>query len=124
MDNFPSGHVFASVITNAFDHCVSARVPNGESLADYSAQECLPAGGTGTGSRYRPIDVLLSNIVLRDIVRRPHHNPATGQALADVVVGVAVDTQRDPLGTKAPKLLPADPVKVMSMVPSGSPWPP
>ena len=45
----------------------------------------------------------------------------TGQALADVVVGVADEAQRDAPGTKAPKLWPADPRRVRSMVPSGRP---
>ena len=52
-------------------------------------------------------------------------DPAAGQALADVVVGVALQAQRDAArAAKAPKDWPAEPVKVMSMVSSGRPAPP
>ena len=55
---------------------------------------------------------------------RPHDDPAAGQALADVVVGVALEPQRDAgaAGTRR-SYCPADPVKVRSIVPSGEALP-
>jgi hypothetical protein len=50
-----------------------------------------------------------------------HDEPAAGEALADVVVGVALERSVMPLGTNAPKLWPAEPLEVMSMVSSGRP---
>jgi hypothetical protein len=45
------------------------------------------------------------------VVGRAHDEPAAGQALADVVVGVAVQPQVMPLGHERAEALPADPVK-------------
>ena len=53
-----------------------------------------------------------------------HDDPAPGQALGQIVVGVADEPQRHPRGTKAPKLWPAEPRKVSTMLSSGSPAPP
>src|SRR5271163_600023 len=98
-DHLAAGHVLASVITDTLDHGVRPRVSDRESFADYAAQEYLPAGGAEQDD-VAADDVLLGNEVRRRIVRRPHHDPATGQALTDVVVGVAVDAQRNTLGHK------------------------
>jgi hypothetical protein len=46
---------------------------------------------------------------------------AAGKALADVVVGVAFEVKVMPRGMKAPKLWPAEPLKWMRIVSSGSP---
>ena len=48
-------------------------------------------------------------------------NAAAGEPLADVVVGIAFERERDAVGRNAPKLWPADPVKWKRMVSSGSP---
>ena len=48
--------------------------------------------------------------------RRTDHDGSAGQALADVVVGVAVQGDRHPAGRNAPSDCPAVPVSVMSMV--------
>ncbi len=53
---------------------------------------------------------------------RPDDDPAAGQALRDVVVGVAEEAQRDACGQEgAERLARADPVSVMSIVPSARP---
>ena len=91
-DDPAAGHVLATVIADALDHGVGAGVADREPFADHAAQEDLPAGGAEQ-DHVAADDVVLGDVVLRRVVRRPHHDPATGQALADVVVGVAVDAQ-------------------------------
>src|ERR1700739_3147488 len=62
--------------------------------------EVTPPAGGAEQNHVATDDVVLGDVVRRRTVRRPHHNPATGQALADVVVGVAVDAQRNSPGHK------------------------
>ena len=62
-----------------------------------AAQEGLAAGGAEQ-DHVAADDVLLGDVVRGRIVGRPDHQASTRQALADVVVGVAVDAQRDALG--------------------------
>ena len=66
-----------------------AGVAHAEPLADDAAEEDLAAGGA-VQDHVAGDDVLLGDVARRRVVRRAHHEPAAGQALADVVVGVAV----------------------------------
>jgi hypothetical protein len=116
-----AGHVLAAVVADAFDHGEGAGVAHAEPLAHHAAQEDLAAGGA-VADDVAGDDLLLGAKVA--LGGGPHDQPAAGQALADVVVGVAVEAQRDAAGTKAPNDCPAEPVKVMSMVSSGRPSPP
>src|SRR6185437_11859637 len=101
-DHPAAGHVLTTVITHALDHGVRAGVANREPLADHTAQEGLTAGGPEQ-NHVAPDDVVLGDIAFRGIVGRPHHDSPTGQTLADVVVGITVDTQCNPLGHEVPE---------------------
>lgn len=60
--------------------------------------------------------------VVRRVACRTDHEATARETLADEVVGVALEAQRVmPLGTKAPKRLPADPAKSTMIVLSEDP---
>ncbi len=96
-DDLAAGHVLATVVADTLDDRVGARVADRESFADHAAQERLAAGGAEQ-DHVAADDVVLGDVVDRGVVRRPHHDAPAGQTLADVVVGVAVDPQRDTPG--------------------------
>ena len=87
-----AGHVLAAVVAHALDDERRARVAHAEPLADQAAQEDLP------GRRAVADDVARDHVVLggehRVAVGADRDAPAR-QALADVVVGVAEQPQRD-----------------------------
>ena len=56
-----------------------------------------------------------------EVARRIDDDAAAGEALADVVVGVAFQLSVTPWARNAPKLCPAEPVKWNWMVSSGRP---
>jgi hypothetical protein len=85
----------------------------------------VPAGlaaGRAVADDVAGDDVLLA--ARRWPPRRATDDAAAGQALADVVVGVALEPQRDAAGQEGAEDWPAEPVSVMSMVSSGRPAPP
>ena len=123
-DDPPAGHVLAAVVADALDDRGRAGVAHAEPLADDAAQERLAAG------RAVEDDVAGDDVLLGDEVgvrrrRRAHDEPAARQALAEVVVGVAVEPQRDAASARTRRSYwPAEPVNVIWIVSSGSPSPP
>ena len=104
-DHPPAGHVLATVVADALDHRDGAGVAHREALADHAADERLAAG--------RPVqdhvpgdDLLLGDEAGRTRQRGPHDQPAPRQALAEVVVGVAFQAQRDAAGHEGSEALP------------------
>ncbi len=94
-DGPAAGHVLAAVVADALGDDRGAGVAHAEPLADAAAQEQLAAGGA-VGD-----DVAGDGGVLREVVGRAvgaDDDPAAGQALADVVVGVALEPQGDAPG--------------------------
>src|SRR5579863_410089 len=97
------GHVLASVVANALDHRSRSGVTNGKALARYSVEKRFAARGA-----------VESNIADDDIffrresggARRKHDEPAAGETLANVVVGLALKRKRDPPGKKRAQTLP------------------
>src|SRR5437764_1784384 len=92
-DDAAAGHVLAAVVADTLDHRVHARVADAEALARQPAEERAAAGGAvehGVADH----DVLLRPE--RDALRRAHREHAARQALAGVVVGVAVEREGDP----------------------------
>ena len=87
------------MITNALNHGMGAGIADREPFPDHAAQENLPCRGAEQ-NHVAADDVFLGNVVGRRVVRRPHHDPAAGESLADVVVGVAVHPQGNALGHK------------------------
>ena len=95
-----AGHIFAPVAAAAFDHHIRARVADGETLA-------RPARGKEV-SRRRAIEHRVANdrILRRHhgaCHRRPHHDRATRQTLADIVIGIARDFELEPRCGEGPQ---------------------
>ena len=83
-----TGHVLAAVVAHALDDGGGPGVAHAEALADPAAQEEL-AGGRAVADDVAGDDVLLGRRA-REPAAGPHDDAAAGQALADVVVGVAL----------------------------------
>ena len=85
-DGAAPGHVLAAVVADPFDHGVRPGVADAEPFADDAAEEQF-AGGGAVGDDVAGDDVLFGGergaVGGRTMIR------AAGQALADVVVGVA-----------------------------------
>ena len=91
-DDAPAGHVLAAVVADALDDHRGAAVADAEPLAGDAADVTLAAGRAVEGD-VADDDVLLR--LERRQRRRVDDQLAARQALADVVVGVAVQPQRD-----------------------------
>ena len=99
-----AGHVLATMVASALNHCGGTRQAHRKALAGHAAKECLPAGGAihhcvahdGVAHRLAP-----------KIDAGAHHHAAARQALAGVVVGVANQVERDAAGQKGGKGLAA-----------------
>jgi hypothetical protein len=114
-----AGHVLAAVVADALDDRRRAGVAHAEALAGAAAQEDLAAG------RAVADDIAGDDVVLGDergrIAVGPDDDPAAGEALADVVVAVARQGEGDAGRQEGAERLAPEPVRVTSMVPSGSP---
>ena len=91
-DDAAAGHVFAAVVADAFDDGIGAAVADGESLGRAAAEKRFAAG------RAVERDVADDDVVFGDEARfggRIDDHPAAGEALADVVVRVAFEFERD-----------------------------
>ena len=94
-DHRAAGHVLAAVIADAFDHGHGAAVADGEPLAGQAVDEHL-AGGRAVEQRVADDDVFLG--IEGRAGRRADDDPPAGEPLAQVVVGVADQLQRDAAG--------------------------
>ena len=103
-DDPPAGHVLAAVVADALDHRHRAGVAHGEAFADHAPDEGLAAGGP-VQDDVPGDDLLLGDEAGRARQRGTHDEPATGQALAEVVVGVAFEAQRDAAGQEGSEAL-------------------
>src|SRR5699024_7545595 len=86
-----AGHVLTAVVADPLDHRGGAGVAHAEAFPDQAAEPDLTGGGPV------PDHVPGDDVVLGDpagVPRRVHHDPATGQTLAEVVVGVADQPER------------------------------
>ena len=97
------GHVLAAVIAQAFDHRGRAGIAHREALAGHAVEERLAAGGA-VEHHVADQDVLFRQE--GGVSRRIDDQPAAGEALADVIVGVAFQLERDALGQKRAEALP------------------
>src|SRR5688572_8752460 len=87
-------HVLAAVIADALDDGLRAAVAHAESLGGAAAEERAPA------RRAVQRDVADQHVLLgleRRALRRINDEPTARQALADVVVAVAFELERDAL---------------------------
>src|SRR3954462_11805105 len=102
-DGPATGHVLTAVVADTLDDRGGAGVADAEALADDAADEHL-AGGGAVQDDVAGDDLLLGGE--RRVGGRPYGDPATGQSLADVVVGVADQAQRDPARDEGAERLP------------------
>ena len=91
-DHHAAGHVFAAVIADAFDDGRRAAVADGEPLAGQAVDEHF-AGGRAVEQRVADDHVFLG--IERRAGRRDDDDPPAGKPLAQVIVGVAGQLQRD-----------------------------
>ena len=87
-DDAATGHVLAAVVADALDHRGGARVAHAEALPHHAAEVGLAAGGAVER------DVAGDDVVLGDELRvavGEHRELAAREALARVVVGVALE---------------------------------
>ena len=109
------------MIAAAFDHRERTGVAHGEAFA-CDALEIGLAGNRAVQHGVADDDVL-GRLALC-FRRLSHDNAAAGQTLADIIVGVAGQFQREPRARNAPKLPPALPRRLIWIVSSGRPaWP-
>ena len=86
----PVGHVLAAVVAHAIDDGVRAAVADTEAFARQAADEHLAAGGAVEGHVAND-DVLLGH--KRRLPGRGRYQPPAGDALAEIVVGVALQRE-------------------------------
>ena len=101
-DDAAAGHVLAAVIADAFDDRLRAAVAHGEPLAGDAAHERLAA------RRAVERDVADDDVLFGDErrgARRTHDDAAARESLADEVVGLALERQRDPARKKRAEAL-------------------
>ena len=97
------------MVTHAFDNSVYAAIANAEAFAGNAANISLAAGAAVEG--YVADDNIFVSIEARVSVRI-NDNLAAGQALAHMVVGVALQLQRYAFGYKSAKALTSAALKV------------
>src|SRR5580704_627183 len=103
-DDDAAGHVLAAVIADALDDSDRPGVAHAEPLAGYPAEvafscDCAVEHGVADDDR------LLWLQLLR-LLRRVDHDLSSRQALADVVVGIALELEPHPLCKKRAEALP------------------
>ena len=96
------------MIADAFDHCDRARVAHAEPLADDAPDEAL-AARRSVQDDVAGDDVLFGDEVRMPVARRPGDDPPARQALGEVVVGIALEAQRDALRHEGTERLPGRP---------------
>ena len=108
-DHQAVGHVLAAVIADAFHDRGGAGVANREALARHAVEECFAAGGA-IQRHVADHDVFFRQE--RRVARRIHDQPAAGKSLADVIVGVAFELERDALREECAEALSGRAVEV------------
>src|SRR5581483_10785605 len=102
-DDAAARHVLAAVVADALDDGARAGVPDREALAGEAAEEGLARRGAVEDGVADDHALLRRE---RGALRRPHRDRAAGEALAGVVVRVAVegelDARREPGAERLP----------------------
>src|SRR5206468_10795563 len=92
--NHSRRHVFAAVVSDAFDYRQSPAVSNRKSFA-HAAREEQPSAGSPIENGIPRDDVLMTEIVQG--VRRRNDNFAAGHPFADVIVGFSLEGELHPV---------------------------
>src|SRR5690606_5922780 len=98
-----AGHVFAAMIAGAFDHRDGARVAHREPLSG-DAVEISLAGDSAVKHGVADDDVIGRLAV--DVAWLADDHTAARQALADIVVGIADEIERDAMNRPGAEALP------------------
>src|SRR5207302_10925502 len=98
----PAGHVLAAVIAGAFDDSPRAAVADGKALAGCSVEVALALRGPVEGG-VADQDGLFGHE--RGALGRVDDDPSAAQALAEVVVGLALEFQRHASGQEGAERL-------------------
>ena len=104
-ENHATRHVFAAVVAHALDDGDSAGVAHGETLARNTAQVAL-AGDRTIEHRVAGDDRVLG--LEADLLMRADDELGSREALADIVVGLTGQFQRDALRTPCAEALPGN----------------
>src|SRR5690606_26487188 len=104
-DDDAAGHVFAAVVAGALDHRDRARVAHREALARDAVEVGL-AGDRAVEHGVADDDVVGRLAV--DVSGLADDHAAAREALADVVVGVADEVERDAMDQPGTEALPGD----------------
>src|SRR5690606_7156012 len=104
-----AGHVFAAMVAGAFDHGDRARIADCEALA----RDAVEVGFAGDGAVEHVVahDDVLGRVPI-DVRGRTDDDAPARKALADVVVGIAHEIERDAVGEPGAEALPGDPLEV------------
>src|SRR4029453_4243225 len=102
-DDAAARHVFAAVVADALDDRVNPAVAHAEPLTGHAANERLAAGRAVEGD-VTDDDVLLGDE--RALARREDDERAAREALAPVVVGVALEREADSPRDESAEALP------------------
>ena len=101
-DHASAGHVFTTVVADAFHDGMYTAVADAESFAG-------PAADVGFAfDRAVECDVADQNVVFRDeggVFRRPDDEFCAGEAFTEVVVGIADDAEGDPFRAESAEAL-------------------
>ena len=98
-----TSHILATVVAGTFNHGDGTRVAHTEALAHLTVDIEFAAGGT-IESRISGNDVLFGFVVIAPAGRRQDRDTPTTESLAEIVVGLAFQTDVQPFhgeGTKA-----------------------
>ena len=104
-----AGHVFAAVVTHAFDHGRRAGQTHGKALACHARKEGFTTGGT---EHHGVAHNGVAHGLAAELMAGAHDHAAARQALAGVVIGFAGQVQRDALAQEGTKGLAARTFKV------------
>src|SRR5258707_9693186 len=104
-----AGHVFATVLADAFDNGESAAVADGEAFARASGDEKLAGSGAVENS------VAGENVAAAGSGKsRRDGDGAAGETFADVIVGFAFEAEGDAFGEKCAEALAGGAVKILA----------
>ena len=101
-DSHAAGHVFAAMVAHTFHDGVRAAVAHRESLSGHSSEIRFASGGAVQNC------VANDDVVFGNEGRTfwwVNHQPATGQTLANIVVGIAFERQCDAFCKECAKAL-------------------
>ena len=106
-----TGHILATVVAGTLNHGDGTRVTHTEALTHLTVDIELAAGGT-IESRISGNDVLFGFVVIAPAGWRQDRDTATTESLAEIVVGLAFQTDVQPFRGEGTKTLACRPLEL------------